>query len=113
VIQNFRLCDKIIGIKLSQKYNARVCKIKFNKQLNNKKEQWHKALLFNLKPNLQINLVCVIIENVWKVFSINNRKIKKATNYELNTNLVTTLYYFKFSNQTISILIYIKILKEA
>ena len=62
MIQNFRLCDKIIGIKLSQKYNARVCKIKFNKQLNNKKEQWHKAQLFNLKPNLQTILVCVIIE---------------------------------------------------
>ena len=81
MIQNFRLYDKIIGEKLSQKYNARVCKIKFNKQLNNKKEQWHKALLFSLKPNLQ-------------------------------TNLVTTLYYFKFSNQTIGILIYIKILKK-
>ena len=49
-------------MKSSQKYNARVCKIKFNKQLNNKKEQWHKALLFNLKLDLQTNLVCVIIE---------------------------------------------------
>ena len=64
MIQNFRLYDKIIGEKLSQKYNARVCKIKFNKQLNNKKEQWYKAQLFNSKPNLQTILVCVIIENV-------------------------------------------------
>ena len=47
-----------------QKYNTRVWKIKINKQLNNKKEQWHKALLFNLKLDLQTILLCVIIKDV-------------------------------------------------